>query len=414
MSSSDWHEVELTTHTYGGDSLGRLPDGRAVFVPFSWPGETVRVRLVEEKRGFARAELLEVIQPAPERIEPRCKHFGRCGGCHYQHMPYEAQLEAKAAIVSDQLTRIGKIEDPPVQPTVPSPLPVNYRNYVQFALTPEGALGYHEAMGNEVFRVEECYLPESPINQVWPLLDIEGLPDLERVGLRVGQDEDVMVTLESSGVELPELSIEELPLSVVHLSPAGGLVLGGSDHLVMEVLEREFQVSAGSFFQVNTPMAAALVEHLLAELEVSGEDTVVEGYAGVGLFSAFLAQRAGRLIAVEESAQACDDFEVNLEEFENVDLYEGAAQDVLPVLAEGARIIVVDPPRTGLHRYALDAILELSPQLIAYVSCDPATLARDARRLVEGGYSLQKITPFDLFPQTYHIETVSLWRKQDR
>ncbi|MGA7271376.1 MAG: TRAM domain-containing protein, partial [Acidimicrobiia bacterium] len=114
MSSSDWHEVELTTHTYGGDSLGRLPDGRAVFVPFSWPGETVRVRLVEEKRGFARAELLEVIQPAPDRIEPRCKHFGRCGGCHYQHMPYEAQLEAKAAIVSDQLTRIGKIEDPPV------------------------------------------------------------------------------------------------------------------------------------------------------------------------------------------------------------------------------------------------------------------------------------------------------------
>lgn len=411
MSSSGGYEVELTTHTYGGDSLGRLPDGRAVFVPFSWPGETVQVRLVEEKRGFARAELLEVIQPAPERIEPRCKHFGRCGGCHYQHMPYEDQLEAKAAIVRDQLSRIGKIEDPPVKPTVPSPLPFNYRNYVQFALTPEGALGYHEAIGDEVFRVGECHLPEGPINQVWPLLDIEGLPELERVGLRVGQDEDVMVTLESSGIELPELSIEELPLSVVHLSPVGGLVLGGSDHLVIEVLGREFHVSAGSFFQVNTPMAAMLVEYLLDELALSEADAVIEAYAGVGLFSAFMAERAGKLIAVEESAQACDDFEVNLGEFEHVDLYEGAAQDVLPALAEGARVIVVDPPRAGLHRYALDAILGLNPGVLAYVSCDPATLARDARRLLEGGYRLHKVTPFDLFPQTYHIETISIWRK---
>lgn len=412
MTSSEWFEVELTTHTYGGDSLGRLPDGRAVFVPFTWPGETARVRLVEEKRGYARAELVEVLKPRPERITPRCKHFIRCGGCHYQHMPYEAQLEAKAEIVRDQLTRIGKIDDPPVHPTVPSPNPFYYRNTVQFSLTPDGALGYHEAMNEGIFRVEECHLPEKPLNQVWPLLDIEALPELERVGLRLGEDEDVMVTLESSGVELPEMSIEDLPISVVHLSPVGSLVLAGSDRLVMEVLGRKFQVSAGSFFQVNTPMAAALVEHLLAELEPGNADTIVEAYAGVGLFSAFLAPRVSRLIAIEESPGACDDFEVNLEEFENVDLYEGAVQDVLPVLADGARIILVDPPRAGLHRYALDAIQDLSPGILAYVSCDPATLARDARRLVEGGYRLVKITPFDLFPHTYHIETVSFWRRK--
>ena len=410
MSSSAWFEVELTTHTYGGETLGRLPDGRAVFVPFGWPGEAARVRLVEEKRGYARAELLEILRPSPGRIDPRCKHFGRCGGCHYQHMPYQAQLEAKAEILRDQLVRIGKLQDPLVLPTVPSPLPFNYRNTVQFSLTGQGELGYHEAVGDRVFPIEECHLPEEPLNQLWPQLDFEALPGMERVGLRLGVGEDILLALESSAIDPPDLSVEELPVSVVHLSPAGSLVLAGSDHVVMHVLGRSFRVSARSFFQVNTPMAEALVDHLLAELDLTAADTVLDVYAGVGLFSAFLASRVGRLVAIEESQTACDDFEVNLAEFDHVELYEGSAQEVLPVLAADPQAIVVDPPRPGLHRAVIDAILELSAPVLVYVSCDPATLARDARRLVVGGYRLEKVTPFDLFPQTYHIESVSIWK----
>ncbi|HMB25745.1 MAG TPA: TRAM domain-containing protein, partial [Anaerolineales bacterium] len=151
-------DILLEKLTYGGDAMGRLPDGRAVFVPFGLPGERVRIRLVEEKRGFARGELLEVLESSPHRIDPRCVHFGVCGGCHYQNLPYEEQLLAKAEILRDQLTRIGRIENPPVQKAVASPSPWNYRNHVQFHLTEDGRLGYVRADAPGVFAIRECHL----------------------------------------------------------------------------------------------------------------------------------------------------------------------------------------------------------------------------------------------------------------
>ena len=154
------HILTLTTFTYGGDAMGRLEDGRAIFVPFGLPGERVRVRLTEDKRNFARAELIEILEPSPTRIEARCIHFGICGGCHYQHLPYEEQLQAKTEILRDQLRRIGKIEQPPVREIIPSPSPWNYRNHVQFHLTEEGKLGYVMAQTPRVFAIRECHLPE--------------------------------------------------------------------------------------------------------------------------------------------------------------------------------------------------------------------------------------------------------------
>jgi 23S rRNA (uracil1939-C5)-methyltransferase len=192
------------------------------------------------------------------------------------------------------------------------------------------------------------------------------------------------------------------------------VVLAGSETLVMEVRGRYFQVSAGSFFQVNTPMAAALVEGLVNGLSetiaLDSTSTILDVYSGVGLFSAFLAPLVGRLVAVEASASAVEDFTVNLDEFDNVEIYEAPAEVVLPALdIRHPQAIIVDPPRAGLERHALDAILSMQPQVLAYVSCDPSTLSRDARRLVEGGYLLRSITPYDLFPQTYHIESLSFW-----
>jgi len=403
--------VELTTLAYGGESLGRLPDGRAVFVPFALPGETVQVRLIEEKAGYARGELLEVLRASPDRITPRCAHYTLCGGCHYQHIPYERQLTAKTNILRDQLERIARMKAPPVEPCVPSPNPFYYRNHVQFHLTAQGKLGYQEMRSTRTFALQECHLPEEALNQLWPQLDFDPLPGLERIYLRQGVEEDTILVLESSEEQPPEISVEDLTISVVHRGPGGNQVLVGSDYVVMEVLGHNFRVSAGSFFQVNTPQAAAMISHLVEQLQVHASDTVLDIYAGVGFFSAFLAPLAERLIAIESSENACEDFTINLNEFDNVELYQATAEEALPELEVHPQVIIVDPPRTGVSRQAMDNILAMSPEILAYVSCDPATLARDARRLIEDGYFLKEITPFDLFPQTYHIESLSFWTK---
>ncbi len=393
--------------------MGRLPDGRAVFVPFGLPGETVRVRLTQDKQNFARGELLEVLTASAERIDPKCKHFGKCGGCHYQNLSYENQLQAKTEILRDQFQRIGKIENPPIKPIVPSPLEWNYRNHVQFHLTAEGKLGFVNSKGNSVFPIEECHLPETGIDSFWRELQFESNKDVERVSLRAGQNEELMVVLESENFETPELEIEA-DVSVVHLFDEHPVVIAGRDHFVVSVHQKDFRVSAGSFFQVNTKMAEKMVEHLLAYslARVSMSTTLLDVYCGVGLFSKFFAPTCGQVIGIEASESACEDFVFNLDEFDNVELYEGTAEEVLPGLAgrlDSSTFVIVDPPRAGIERHALDAIISIKPQIIAYVSCDPSTLARDAARLINGGYRLVEVTPFDLFPQTYHIESISIF-----
>jgi len=406
-------DIQLEKLTYGGDAMGRLEDpltgtgGRAVFVPFGLPGERVRIRLVQEKKNFARGELLEVLEPSVERISANCRHFGECGGCHYQNLPYEAQLEAKTEILRDQLQRIGKIENPPVQPMVGCPIPWNYRNHVQFHLTEAGELGYVDTTGSTIIPITECHLPEPSINALWPQLEFQPDAPLERVSFRTGVDGDLMLILESDELEVPELELEA-GISVVHLTEEDALVMAGQDYIIQRVLGREFRVSAGSFFQVNTVMAEKMVTHLLEKLPLPTK-TILDVYCGVGLFSAFIAPKCERLIGIEVSPSSCEDFSVNLDEFDHVELYEGAAEDVVPYLEAEQPLVLVDPPRAGVYKQALDGIRQLAPQFIAYVSCDPSTLARDAARLIAGGYRLIDVTPFDLFPQTYHIESISLF-----
>lgn len=407
------HELTLTTLTYGGDVMGRLDDGRAVFVPFGLPGERVRVRLTEEKKNFARGEIIEILESSKERIAPRCKHFGECGGCHYQNLPYERQLEAKTEILIDQLKRIGKIENPPVQKMIACPNPWNYRNYVQFHLTGDRKLGFVGAgttFARGIIPISECHLPESSINQLWPQLEFEPDTDIERVSIRAGKDDDLMLVLESDSPEPPELEIEA-GISVTHLYEENTVVIAGNDHVVIEVLNRDFKVSAVSFFQVNTVMAEKMVSYLIDNLPVTQSSTLLDIYCGVGLFSAFFAPKCKTVIGVESSPSACEDFVSNLDEFDNVELYEGLAEDVIPHLEAKPDVILVDPPRSGLDKQVLDGILKLNPQMIAYISCDPSTLARDAARLLNGGYRLKDVAPFDLFPQTYHIESISLFEK---
>jgi 23S rRNA (uracil1939-C5)-methyltransferase len=414
MTENKEFTVSLDRWAYGGEAMGRLPDGRALFVPFSLPGETVKVRLVEDKRGFARGELLEVVEASPQRIQPRCKHYQSCGGCHYQHMPYDLQVQAKQEILKDQLTRIGKLDPDLVEaackPLVGSPQEWHYRNNIQFHFDQMGRLGFQAAGSNQLVPVEECHLPEEAILEVWHQLDLEPVPDLRRVGLRSGVDNEVMLIFESDSDEGLEFELD-IPLAAVQLGPNSAHILSDSISIPMQVLDQEFRVSAGAFFQVNTKMAAAMVEHLLETLPLKHTSVVLDVYCGVGLFSAFIAPKVARLIGIELDEAAVDDFAYNLNAFEHVEVYQAAAEDVLPELEIKPDVILVDPPRAGLGKETMDAILAMEPHTLAYVSCDPATLGRDAKRLTAGGYHLVQITSFDLFPQTYHIESISLWER---
>ncbi len=403
-------DLQLETMIYGGDAMGRLPDGRAVFVPFGLAGEKARVRLTEEKKNFARGEIVEILESSKDRIQAKCKHFSECGGCHYQHLPYEKQLEIKTEILIDQLKRIGKIENPPVQPMVACPNPFNYRNHIQFSLDENGKLGFQAPNSNKIVPINECHLPESSINDFWHQLEFEPETDIERVSLRTGKDDDLMLVLESESPEPPELEIEA-GISIAHIYEENSVVIAGNDHIIIRALDRDFKVSAASFFQVNTVMAGKMIEHLLTNLPISPTTTLLDLYCDIGLFSAIFAPKCKTVIGIESSPSACEDFTVNLDEFDNVELYEGEAEDAISHLEARPDVVVVDPPRAGLDKRVVDGILKLNPKHIAYVSCDPSTLARDAARLIVGGYKLNEVTPFDLFPQTFHIESISLFEK---
>jgi 23S rRNA (uracil1939-C5)-methyltransferase len=403
-------EIELTGSSFGGDCVGRLPDGKAVFVPFGIPGERVEIELTDEKKNFSRGRIRRFVQQSPKRIQARCPHFMECGGCHYQHLAYADQLILKEGIVVDQLKRIGKFENPPVNTIIGSPVEWNYRNTVQFHLSPMGKLGYQRAGANGVVEIRECHLPLPPINTLWPRLELESEAGIQRVSIRCGSDEELLAGLESDRPQPPEFEVD-FPISVVFLGPEDTLLLSGEDYSLMQVLSRTFRVSAASFFQVNLPQAEAMVNHVLEHIQLPKNATVVDAYCGAGLFSAFLAPKVKELIGIELSESACNDFAANLDEFENVSLYVGAVEEVLPALKLKPDVVLLDPPRAGLEGAALAGLVESAPQQIIYVSCDPSTLARDLRKLTDAGYTLKSVTPFDLFPQTYHVETISLLEK---
>ena len=396
---------------YGGDALARLPDGRAVFIPFALPGETCRIRLIEDKERFARAELIEVLSPSPLRIVPRCPHFKDCGGCHYQHINYLEQLNIKRTILIDQLERVGKLSDPPVKETIASPESWNYRNHIQFQITETGQPGFSRHRSNHIVPIHECHLPEESLNEIWPALDLEYIPGLDRISLRTGEEgQDILVVLETSDPQPMEFSVD-LPLSAVLQGPGGEIILSGDDFTVIPIRDFPFVVSAGSFFQVNTKMAEILIDYLLDILPLDKDTVLLDVYCGVGLFSVFLAPLVKRLIGIESHPAAAEDFMYNLSGLDNVELYDAPAEDVLSKLDIDPDIILLDPPRAGISVTVLDSVVSMSPDTVVYISCDPATLARDAARFLKQSYELVDSTPIDMFPQTYHIESVNIFRR---
>ena len=420
-------EIKLDAIAHGGEAIGRH-GGKAIFVPYAIPGERVRIEIVEERDRWARARLLEVLEPSPDRIDPPCPYFGpaarACGGCQWQHIVYPRQAELKQQIVADQLQRLGRLERPPVadivalaDPAATDEVPAfqeyGYRNHVQFALTSEGRLGFRRASSHDVLAVERCLLLEPRLDDLHAALDV-AWPELTGISLRAGTDaDDTLILFEAAGDEAPELEIN-LPTACALLTQRGLTPLIGEPWVFIEVLGRSYRVSAESFFQVNTVGAAALVDIVTAYANPRPGDILLDAYCGAGLFALALAELAGEVIGVESSPSACEDFEYNAGDQSNISLHEGAVEDVLPALrSEGQRadIVVLDPPRAGAGPEVISELAAMGPRRMVYVSCDPATLARDAVHLAAAGYRLVEAQPVDLFPQTFHVETVALWDK---
>ncbi len=408
----DTLELDLTDMTHGGEALGRH-QGLVCFVPHALPGERVRVKVTEARSRYLRGELIEVMTASPHRTTPPCQHFGICGGCHWQHIAYPAQLVYKQRIVQEQITRLAKLPDVPVRPVLSMDEPWHYRNHVQFRLDREGNIGYLAARSHEVVAIEECYLPHPLIEEVLASLELD-YPGLRQVSVRVGtRTEDAMVILETAD-DAPEIEVVDLPLSIVLLPPDGApQTLVGDDHITEELAGRRYRISAGSFFQVNTAQAEHLVRLVREALAPTGDELLLDLYCGVGTFGLALADQVRQVIGIEEGESAILDASENAEGLENVELWQGSVEEALSEVDQRADLVVLDPPRAGMEAGALAALIKLAPQRIAYVSCDPASLARDLRILADGGYEVQHVQPVDMFPQTYHVETVcALERKE--
>jgi len=431
---------------YGGDGLARLPAdergrGKAVFMPFVLEGEKVVASITEEKPGFARAQAEKVLEPSAERSEPHCPHFQRCGGCHYQHARYDHQLAIKVAILEENLRRLAKLELQSELRVHPSP-PWNYRNRTRLQVRADSgfALGYFKVSSQELLPVEQCPISSPLINRalgaLWELgragqipaelRAVELFADADdarlQVELYVGPQEDKDQRTQA-GQALGERLRETLSevASVYLFAHSIQSARGAEGHTpqvqTTEELDRaqetgefryrtktsSFRVSGGSFFQVNRFLVDELVT--IATSGGSGE-LALDLYAGVGLFTTVLASSFRHTIAVESSQSSAADLKYNVPP--NVKAVRSTVDAYLA--AKGAKLhpdlVIVDPPRAGLGERVARNLAMLGPPRLTYVSCDPATLARDLIPLTAGGYRIEQVHLVDLFPQTYHIESV--------
>lgn len=410
-------DIALEAIAHGGEAIGRH-GGKTIFVPYAIPGERIRIEIVAEKERWARGRLIEILQSSPDRVEPPCPYFGPtgCGGCQWQHIAYARQAEQKREIVADQLRRLGHLAAPPVADIIALAdddglLDFGYRNHVQFALSADGRPGFRRAASHEIVPIDRCLLLAEPLDALHAALDL-AWPELTGITLRAGRTGQALVLLEARSEDLPELTLD-LPAACAVRTPRGIQPLVGAPWIEERVAGRRYRISAESFFQVNTVGAEALVETVRAYADVRPTDVALDLYCGVGLFALALADSAAEVIGVEAAPSAGDDFAYNAADLPHVSLHEGAAEDVLPALREhGQRVdvVVLDPPRAGAGEAVLRELAGLRPRRIVYVSCDPATLARDSVHLAAAGYRLIEVQPVDLFPQTYHVETVALWQ----
>ncbi len=367
---------------YGGDGLARLTDGRVVLAPFVLPGELARIDAGDD----VRAELMEVLEPSPDRVAAPCPVFARCGGCHYQHAPYEYQLARKSEILREQLRRVGKI-DYQGEIAIISGEPLGYRNRAQFHIA-DGRIGYLAARSRDLVPVEQCPISSPRLNQALAMLrDRMSDPKFPRFV------REIEVFTNETAVQINALEYDR-PVAKSFYEWMESTVA-----IDYPTSFGAFRVSPRSFFQVNRFLIESLTD---AALERATGETGLDLYAGVGLFARRMKEKFERVIAVESGASAVRDLEVNVP---GVTAEHARVEDYLAKLDKTPDFVLADPPRAGLGKIVVASLARLAPPRITIVSCDPATLARDIATL--GKYKIDRLTLVDLFPQTYHLETIA-------
>lgn len=382
-----------------GSGVGYL-DGKATFVPGLLPGETGRVKIIEEKKNYRRGELVDISDPSPERQMPLCPVYQECGGCDLQHLRYESTLTWKKQWVEDALSRIGGLRDIKIEPVLGMESPWRYRNKAVLHRDQKGGLGYYRPKTNDVVQFTDCLLLSKDTNQ-----KIQNFKD------RLGDD-----------------SWDIRTVTFRENSRGEGILFAESDDpkefLYEYIDDLRFRVSPRAFLQVNYTQTAKLYALILEYAQLQGQEEVWDLYCGIGTITLMLAKRALKVIGIEENPHAVKDAGINAEEngITNARFVQGKVEDKLASVTGTPDIVVCDPPRAGMDQLVIERLIQLQPQKIIYVSCNPATLARDLKILTggsansnnQGVYTIQKVQPVDMFPWTAHVECVVLiTRKND-
>ncbi len=451
-------EVEITDLADGGDGVGKCGD-RVVFVPDTAIGDRAQVRLVQVKRNYARGKLQTLSHPAPSRQRPPCIVADKCGGCQWQHIEHQAQLDAKQNQVIQALVRIGGLDNPPVRSVQTSEESLGYRNKATYPVqrSPSGEIraGYYQKGSHKLVNLNQCPVQDERLNpflaqikqdigaQGWSIYnEQQHQGEIRHLGVRVGRRTgQVLLTLVAKAGKLPQVEVQAQRwlsrfenLVGVCLNINGDRTnaifgpstrtLAGQSFLQEEFAGLQFRLRSDTFFQVNTEAAELIWQAIAAELNLQGHETILDTYCGIGTFSLPLARQAKQVWGLEvhagSVAQARENAQLN--QIENVEFYTG---DVAELLAQDSPlwqahpqetpdIVVVDPPRQGCQPPVLEALINLECDRLVYISCKPSTLARDLKQLCAQGYELTQVQPVDLFPQTAHIEAVAFLTRNNR
>lgn len=440
MIKNEEYIVEVIDINANGGGVAKY-EGMAVFIPGAVPGDVAKVKIIKVAKSYAVGKLLELVEASEHRAEPPCVYAAKCGGCVAQHIKYEFQLKYKQKQVKDCLERIGKIREVEVLPTIAMENPIHYRNKAQYPIREVDGkiqIGFYAAKSHQVVDIEDCvignqkngaivdairkFLKDNKIS-IYNEATHKGLARHLVIRNSINFDE-AMVCLVINGKKLPHAQdlverLRAIPgitgILLNHNTAKGNVILAeqtttldGRDYIMDKIGELTFKISLLSFFQVNPVQTKVLYDIALGVAALTGSETVLDAYCGIGTISLFLAKEAKRVVGVEAIPQAVANANENaqINGIANVEFVLGNAEDV--VLGEKFDVVVVDPPRKGCEEDFLKTIVANAPAKMVYISCDPATLARDVKFMYENGYVVNKVQPVDMFPYTSHVETCVL------